>query len=82
LPTGWTHTGRTGGGGGGGGGGSNDSGEGFHVRHKGCNSIYSVPYSEHSSFTELIDFIRLFRCLLMSVACHVVISSFYSGRNG
>jgi DNA cross-link repair 1A protein len=30
-------------------------------RHKDGNSIHSVPYSEHSSFAELVDFIRTFR---------------------
>ena len=33
----------------------------LHVRKKEGNTIYSLPYSEHSSFGELINFIRLFR---------------------
>ena len=30
-------------------------------RKNGPDSIYSLPYSEHSSFTELLDFLRTFR---------------------
>lgn len=48
-PTGWSHTTN-----------SRDNGL-LKPKRKDGNTIYSVPYSEHSSFTELIDFIRLFR---------------------
>lgn len=30
-------------------------------RTKGLNKIYSFPYSEHSSFSELVDFMNTFR---------------------
>lgn len=49
-PTGWSHSTTN----------SNDIGL-LKSKRKDGNTIYSVPYSEHSSFTELIDFIRLFR---------------------
>lgn len=48
-PTGWTH-GR---------GENSAGGDGvIHRKEKDNHVIYSVAYSEHSSFTELVDFIR------------------------
>lgn len=48
-PTGWSYT-RSG------------SGESLlSKKMSGQDCIYSVPYSEHSSFSELVDFVRLFR---------------------
>lgn len=32
-----------------------------HIRKKDSNTIYSLPYSEHSSFSELLQFVRTFR---------------------
>jgi hypothetical protein len=52
-PTGWSHTAnapRIGGGGG-----------LLTAKRRDGNVIYSVPYSEHSSYTELVEFIRTFR---------------------
>ena len=33
----------------------------FTSRTNGIDIVYSIPYSEHSSFSELIDFLNLFR---------------------
>jgi len=40
---------------------SNDATLELTPRCKGHNKIYAVPYSEHSSFGELVDFIKIFR---------------------
>lgn len=50
-PTGWSHT---------------SSSTSLEIgiikpKRKDGNVIYSVPYSEHSSYSELVDFIRTFR---------------------
>lgn len=34
---------------------------GLQVRKEGCVTIYGIPYSEHSSYAELRDCIRLLR---------------------
>ena len=49
-PTGWTHTATA----------KSSSGL-LAARTRGQDTIYSVPYSEHSSFTELVDFVKTFR---------------------
>jgi DNA cross-link repair 1A protein len=61
-PTGWTHkpTGQT----------TNNPSQRstllqrhpfLNLRQKEGNIIYSIPYSEHSSFSELINFVQTFR---------------------
>ncbi len=50
-PTGWTHSAKP---------AANDNGV-LTPRVKGNITIYSVAYSEHSSFSELVNFITLFR---------------------
>lgn len=49
-PTGWSFTRSSG-----------SAGSWLSKRVSGKDCIYSVPYSEHSSFSDLVDFIRLFR---------------------
>jgi DNA cross-link repair 1A protein len=51
-PTGWSHTGPS---------SAPEIGL-LKPKRKDGNVIYSVPYSEHSSYAELVDFIRKFRC--------------------
>eukprot|EP00981_Chlorochromonas_danica_P011073 scaffold3715_cov249-Ochromonas_danica.AAC.2 len=58
-PTGWTHSkgsrGKVR-------GGESAQGDGgITIRRKGSNVIYAAPYSEHSSFKELVRFIQVFR---------------------
>lgn len=61
-PTGWTHSKGSRGKGRGGQGGETAEGRGgITVRRKGSNVIYAAPYSEHSSFKELVRFIQVFR---------------------
>jgi DNA cross-link repair 1A protein len=50
-PTGWSHTGPS---------PAPQIGL-LKPKRKDGNVIYSVPYSEHSSYAELVDFIRRFR---------------------
>ena len=33
----------------------------YPVRSKGANSIHLVPYSEHSSYSELLDYVRFLK---------------------
>lgn len=47
-PTGWTH--------------SSDNSL-LKPRNKGHDVIIAIPYSEHSSFEELVDFVKTFRYL-------------------
>eukprot|EP01041_Mallomonas_annulata_P004781 gene4781-9512_t len=58
-PTGWTFSGS--GGREGSGGNRTEGSSILSTRQSGRDVIYSVPYSEHSSFGELIDFLRIFR---------------------
>ena len=53
-PTGWTFSGKK---------ESTDTAQNsiLSIRSSGQVIIYSVPYSEHSSFGELVDFLRTFR---------------------
>ena len=60
VPTGWTYQMKR---------------DAFPVRSKGGAHIHLVPYSEHSSFTELQEFVRFMRpakarpCLPARVLC-------------
>ncbi|KAG5189452.1 beta-lactamase-like protein [Tribonema minus] len=54
-PTGWTFGGARGGGGGG------SAAALLSCRRQGADVIYGAPYSEHSSFTELVDCVRYLR---------------------
>lgn len=50
-PTGWSHTSKS---------NITTNSAMLHPRIKDGNIIYSIPYSEHSSFDELIDFVKKF----------------------